>query len=72
MGLFRKEGECYGIRPDCSRSSGGRPECKSNESEERNEEPMPCGTGTDSLSPPFIPCTKYCNSFRCVPRCKLF
>lgn len=56
--------ECPGIRADCSRSSGGRPACKHNEREQANG-PMPCGTGTDFGKP----CTKYCNSFICVPRC---
>jgi hypothetical protein len=60
----KRPDECGGIRADCSRSSGGRPPCKSDETEQENG-PIACGTGKDFGTP----CTKYCNSFICVPRC---
>ena len=64
----RRPDECGGIRADCSQSSGGRPSCKFDESEERNG-PMACGTDKEMGGKT---CTKYCNSFICVPRCKRF
>ena len=64
----RRPDECGGIRPDCSRSSGLRPPCKMDESEEPAG-PQPCGTDKEMGGKT---CTKYCNSFICVPRCKRF
>jgi len=63
----RREDECDGIRPDCSRSSGFRPQCKMDENEDNNG-PVPCGTSTQMGGKT---CTKYCNSFICVPRCRI-
>jgi len=64
----KRDDECGGIRPDCSRSSGGRPACKNDEVEQKNG-PIPCGSDKEMGGKP---CTKYCNSFICVPKCPHF